>query len=99
FGHVLVSSEHTVLPPLASSDLAVPSVKQWYAKRALESENTADGYFSRLQTYWTTYVKPQGFASVDEWIGHVRKEQASTDVTVRRAWAVNLEAFVNSYVP
>ncbi len=84
---------------MSSGELAAPSVKQWYAKRALESEKTADGYFSRLQTYWTFYLKPHGFIGIDEWVGQVRKEQASTDVTVRRTWAVNLESFVNSYVP
>ena len=52
-----------------------------------------------LKTYWNNWLKPQGFTSLDSWIEQVRKEQDSTDITVRRAWAVQLESFVNSYTP
>ena len=75
-----------------------PTVKQWFDKLVLKSEGTAKGYFSNLKTYWNVALNAQGFSTVDDWVAHVKKEQASDEVNVRRAWAISLESFINSYV-
>jgi site-specific recombinase XerD len=64
----------------------------------LKSEGTAKGYFSNLKTYWNVALTPQGFSTIDDWVAQVKQEQKSDEVNVRRGWAVNLEAFINSYV-
>jgi site-specific recombinase XerD len=75
-----------------------PSVDQWYSKRALEAEGSADVYRSNLGSYWSKSVKTQGFRTIDEWVEQVRQQQKSDDVNLRRKWAFELEAFVNAYV-
>jgi len=74
-----------------------PTVKQWFDKLVLKSEGTAKGY-SNLKTYWNVALNPQGFSTMDDWVARVKQEQKSDEVNVRRGWAVNLEAFINSYV-
>ncbi len=64
----------------------------------MKSEGTAAGYYSNLGTYWVNSLKAQGFSTIDDWVATVQKEQDSSEVNVRRAWAVDLESFINSYV-
>jgi hypothetical protein len=74
------------------------SVNQWHSKKFLEAEGTADVYRSNLNTYWQRSLKAQGLPTIDDWIATVRKEQESTDVSLRRKWGSELESLVNSYV-
>ncbi len=73
------------------------SVKQWNAKKALKAEGTAKGYLVYLNNYWTR-VLSSSFKTIDEWTAQVQQEQDSKDINIRRKWATDLEAFINSYV-
>ena len=82
---------------LVRSDLITPSVRAWVDKLALEAPNTGKMYRSSLGRYWLHQLSTK-FSTVDAWATQVRNEQVSNDIDERRAWAVNLESFVNSYV-
>jgi len=75
------------------------TVSQWHSKKFLEAEGTADVYRSNLNTYWQRSLKAQGLPTIDDWIATVRKEQESTDVSLRRKWGSELESLVNYVSP
>jgi len=52
--------------------LRIPSVKQWFDKKALASVQTAEYYLQNLWTYWSrTQLAP----SIDEWLSAVKAQQ------------------------
>jgi hypothetical protein len=64
---------------------------------ALESPNTARNYLHQLNIYWKRNLHEK-YATIDDWVNQVGKEQESSDINLWRKWASDLEAFVNAYV-
>jgi site-specific recombinase XerD len=64
---------------------------------ALESPKTARLYLYQLNIYWKRNLH-NTYATIDDYVSQVRKEQESSDINQRRKWASDLEAFVNAYV-
>ncbi len=74
-----------------------PKVREWASALAKKAKATGKNYSRLLYLYWTRNQRLRAFESTAQWLDEVKEQQGSPDITVRRAWGKELEAFNLSY--
>src|SRR5207244_10192609 len=76
---------------------ADPKIAEWYQSTAKKAKNTALNYSRLLSLYWQSNKRFRSFKNTSQWLTEVNEQQNSPDITVRRAWGKEFEAFNLSY--
>jgi site-specific recombinase XerD len=74
---------------------ADPLVAEWVG--TLTSQSAKELYPQFLYTYFTTHVKGRGY-TLKTWVDEIGSQQTSANFKDRRAWATELQGWVNNHI-